>query len=88
MHIGACYRRGVDRDEALEALADKMIEEALAPYAGKVPEAVLQEMRDRLEDDLLIDPEGRMMLRRALEDPVVEQSGATGAAESAKEDVG
>ncbi len=78
----------MDRDEALEALAEKMIAEALAPYAGKVPQAVLQEMRERLEDDLLIDPEGRMMLRRALEDPVVEQSGATGAPESAKEDVG
>ena len=66
------------QDELLEALA----EEAVAESLGKIPPEVratlsaevLQEIHWLMVEELLLTPEGRLRLRRSLDDPAVEQS--------------
>jgi hypothetical protein len=51
-----------------------LVDEVLAPWKHLVSEEELLVMRIILEGELLVDPEGRLELRRMLADPVVEQS--------------
>ena len=64
----------VSPSDPLIALADALIAEQLAPFRDRVP-AVFAAIKRDLERQLLITEAGRQMLRSALPDPVVEDSG-------------
>lgn len=63
----------VDED-ALDEAAATLVDEILAPWKRVVSEEELLVMRIILEGELLVDPEGRLELRRLLEDPVLDRS--------------
>ncbi|MCC6522052.1 MAG: hypothetical protein IT373_05275 [Polyangiaceae bacterium] len=78
-----------DREQREEALAEALVAEALEPYTRLLAAELLDEVRHCLLDKLLVHPDGRRMLRRALPDPVVGSSGEVarrGAAGQASEE--
>jgi hypothetical protein len=73
-------------DEALVKAAQEFVREAMAPYEHLLSADEKAVMRFLLESDLLVDPEGRVDLRRALGDPVLEESGDVATSEAREED--
>ena len=61
-------------EDALEEAAVALVDEVLAPWKHLVSEEELLVMRLILEGELLVDPDGRLELRRMLTDPIVEHS--------------
>ena len=57
----------------LETLCREVVDEALAPLG--LPAELEAAVRACLEDELLLDADARLMLRRALGDPTLEHSG-------------
>lgn len=71
-------------DEDLVQAAEELVRQAVEPLRGLLTEEERDLIKFLLECDLLVDPEGRRELRRALGDPEVEASEhvtAPGAAE-------
>ena len=64
---------GSSKMDALEALCRDLVDEAVAPL--HLPAELDAAIRAIVEDELLLDPEGRLLLRRALGDPVLDHSG-------------
>ncbi|MFT3770154.1 MAG: hypothetical protein QM820_32395 [Minicystis sp.] len=58
-----------------EAELQKEIELALKPYEGKTPPALLQQMREKLEEGLRSHPVPRSLLRRLAPRSVGDTSG-------------
>ena len=61
-------------DEELEAAAAAIVDEVLEPWKKFLGEEELRVMRTILEGALLVDPEGRLELRRMLADPELDES--------------
>lgn len=57
------------------ALADDIVDEALAPYRNILSPAEIAVIHECLLDPLLFTEGGRRMLRAALPDPIVDKSG-------------
>lgn len=66
-------RQKVD-DARLEAEAAAIVEEVLRPWKKYLTDDELLVMRAALEGELLVDPDGRLELRRMLADPEVDES--------------
>lgn len=66
-------RKKVTDADLVEA-AEKLVAEAMAPYENLLGPEEKALMRFLLEADLLVDPQGRLDLRRALGDPELERS--------------
>lgn len=64
---------GPTKPEALEALCRELVDEALAPLG--LPAELEAAVRACLEDELLLDADARLLLRRALGDPTLDHSG-------------
>lgn len=66
------------RKRAMEQLAHELVDASIADMNAELgtplPPSVLEQIRWVLLDEMLLTPEGRMRLRRALGDPEVEQS--------------
>jgi len=62
-------------EETLQTEADKIVDEALAPWRSTVSPMELSVMRFLLLDELLVNPDGRLELRRSLGDLQLEYSG-------------
>ena len=78
------------RKRALEQLANELVDASLARMNAELgtplPAAIVKHLRWTLLDELLLTPEGRMRLRRALGDPDVDQSGVLGEGASTGKD--
>lgn len=64
-----------DPTDREEEAASSIVEEALAGLGALLPPDLLAEIRASLLDRLTIDPDGRRLLRAAMPDPVVDESG-------------
>lgn len=62
-------------EEALMEAAAEFVREAMAPYENLLSADEKAVMRFLLMSDLVVDPQGRVDLRRSLGDPVLEESG-------------
>ena len=61
-------------DKDLEDLAFEIAEKSAAKWRGKVSEDVVEGVKARLLAELLGTDEGRLRLRRCLDDPTVDRS--------------
>lgn len=61
-------------EEVMEEAAAAIVDEAIAPLRGSLSADEIKMLHFLLEGELLLDPEGRATLRRALEDPTGAQS--------------
>lgn len=66
--------KGIEEAELLAA-AQAIVREAMAPYENLLSDDEKAIIRYLLECDLLVDPQGRIDLRRSLGDPALEESG-------------
>ena len=57
-----------------DAYVDEVVERALAPYADKVPAAVLEEMRAAMREDLLAHPLSAKLINRLRPRPALPHS--------------
>ena len=91
------YREEMANDEgaeakmrAMERLAEELVDASLANMNAELgtplSAAVVEQMRWTLLDELLLTPEGRMRLRRALGDPDVDASDIVGDGSGAEDD--
>jgi hypothetical protein len=68
---------------AMEQLAEELVDGAIADMSAELgaplPPRIIEQLRWSLLDELLLTPDGRMRLRRALGDPEVERSDVVGA---------
>ena len=62
-------------EEMLQEAANKIADEALAPWKGQLSAQQLSVMRFLLLDELVVNPDGRLELRRSLGDPELLKSG-------------
>ena len=58
-----------------EQLVDEILDEALAGYEGLVSAEQLAEIRNQLADTLMVQPDGRRLVRQCMSDPQVQRSG-------------
>lgn len=74
-------------EEQLEALAERLVRDAVAEYSGAFPNEVLEVIRQRMLADYLTTPDGRLRLRQCLVEPLLDKSSNrdTGPAEVAND---
>ncbi|WP_437741701.1 hypothetical protein WMF39_39790 [Sorangium sp. So ce1504] len=58
-----------------ERVVAETIERSLAPYRGLVPEAMLAQLREAMEDELVKNPYSVALLRQLMARPVPSSSG-------------
>lgn len=75
-------------DDPLEVAAAAIVDEALAPFEGLAPSALVAELRALLEDVLVATEDGRRLVRATRPDPVAGRSRDVVVGEPASEDFG